>query len=71
MREVVVLAEGLRINEASYAVLAARLVQSDDAEERAAVAEAITSATDPALAARTLQLALSEELLRRRSRRCW
>ncbi|UUZ50096.1 hypothetical protein LP420_08835 [Massilia sp. B-10] len=61
----------MRINEASYAVLAARLVQSDDAEERAAVAEAITSATDPALAPRTLQLALSEELLRRRSRRCW
>jgi aminopeptidase N len=62
MREVIVLAEGVRIGEASYATLAARLVQSDSAEERAAVAVAITSAADPALAARTLQLALSDAL---------
>jgi len=62
MREVVVLAEGLRMSEASYARLSARLLQSEDAEERAALAGAITSAADPALAARTLQLALSEAL---------
>jgi aminopeptidase N len=62
MREVIVLAEGVRIGEASYATLAARLMQSDSAEERAAVAVAITSAADPALAARTLQLALSDAL---------
>jgi len=62
MREVVVLAEALRMSEASYARLSARLLQSEDEEERAELAGAITSAADPALAARTLQLALSEAL---------
>jgi aminopeptidase N len=62
MRDVVVLAEGVQISEASYATLTARLMQTDSAEERAAVAEALTSAADPALATRTLELALSDKL---------
>lgn len=62
MREVAVLAEGIRMDAASYERMLARMLQSENEEERAALAAAITSASDPALAARTLQLALSETL---------
>jgi len=62
MRDVVVLAEGLHSSQANYGKLIARLAQSESEEERAALAEALTSAADPVLAARTLELALADNL---------
>ncbi len=62
MREVVLLAGGVRTDTANYDELLARLTRTESAEERAALAEALTSAADPALAARTLELALGRTL---------
>lgn len=62
MVDVVAHAAGLRNDAANYDDLAARLAQADSGAERELLAEALTSIADPVLAARTLQLALSDTL---------
>ncbi|HEY0061538.1 MAG TPA: M1 family aminopeptidase [Telluria sp.] len=62
MRAVVTLAQGLFADVATYDQLLARLMQSDSAEERVELADALSSATDPVLAARTLALSMSDLL---------
>ncbi|WP_073218156.1 M1 family metallopeptidase [Massilia sp. CF038] len=62
MRAVLTLAQGLYADVATYDRLLARLMQSDSAEERDELADALCSATDPVLAARTLALSMSDLL---------
>lgn len=62
MADVVAMAAGLRNDASNYEQLTERLMKAEDAAERQAMAEALAGVADPALAARTLQLALSDAL---------
>jgi aminopeptidase N len=62
MVDVVAHAAGMRNDAANYDDLATRLAQAENGAERELLADALTSIADPALAARTLQLALSDTL---------
>ena len=49
-------------DQATYALIAARVMQTQNAEELRRLSWALTRARDPALAARTLQLSLTDKL---------
>ncbi|MES2756847.1 MAG: M1 family metallopeptidase [Pseudomonadota bacterium] len=62
MIDFVVGAAGRNADQATHDALTARVLQTQSAEERGRISAALASTRDPALSARTLQLALSPQL---------
>jgi aminopeptidase N len=62
MIDFVISVAGRNADQATYDALVARTTQSQNTEERNRLGAALTRSIDPALAARTLQLALSPQL---------